>query len=326
MKIEILNKHGELIESSTFAASEDGNSAYQKAAYSTDRTYWSSSVTEIKAGHAHIDIHEINVKEQVSLRTHSAPSTMGMLFLEKGNIAVKQSDTSFREIGNLQHNLVYNVKQTEETSFRPNQQIRLIMISISPQYLFSIVGGGSHSIDRMAGNIDRRNDHLFATQNNLEITLPMLRLLNSFDSCMYNPASLRLFTEARILELLSLQIEQIEDNSRSDFLSKLADGDIKRINQAREYLLSDISVTPTLESIAREVGMNVYKLKTGFKASFGQSICSYLREERLEVAYREILKNNSSLTDIAYQTGFASISHFSDAFKNRYGMSPSQLR
>jgi AraC-like DNA-binding protein len=169
-------------------ASEDTNSVYQKAAYSTNRTYWTSSMTEIRAGQCHIDIHEINVKEQVSLKTYFAPSTVGMLFLEKGNIHVKQSDT------------------------------------------------------------------------------------------------------------------------------------------AREYILSDLSFTPTLESIAREVGINVYKLKTGFKALFGQSVFSYLREERLTLAYGEILKNKNSLTDIAYQTGFASISHFSDAFKNRYGISPSQLR
>ncbi|SDF59529.1 AraC-type DNA-binding protein [Dyadobacter soli] len=326
MKIEILNKEGEVIESSILTAPKIACPTYRKTAYSVHQTYWTSSVTEIRAGQCHIDIHEINVKEQVSLKTYAAPAMMGMLFLEKGNIHVKQSDRSFRELGNLQHNLIYNAKQTEQTLFRPNQQIRLTIIHISPEYFFNLAEGGSNSIDGMASNIDRGDDHLFATPNNLQITFPMLRLLHSLDSNMYNPASLRLLTEARVMELLSLQIAQIEDNPRSAILSKLSDGDVKRINQAREYILSDVSFTPTLESIAMQVGINIYKLKTGFKALFGHSIFSYLREERLLLAYSEILTSDRSLTDIAYQTGFASISHFSDSFKNRYGISPSQLR
>lgn len=326
MKIEVLDRQGAIIESNILNTPQEDGSPYFKHSYATSEKYWTSNVTEIMAGQSHVAIHRIDVKEQVSLKTSGAPSMVGMLFLEKGSMHVKQSDRSFREIGTLQHNLIYNPQSTEETLFYPNQQLWLTIVNFSPNYFFKLAEGGSAYIDRMASDIDRGNKHLFATQNNMHLSLPMLRLLNSLDSSIYNSASLRLSTEAKIMELLSMQIAQIDEHSKDSVLSKLNDGDIKRLNHARECIISDLSSTPTLESLAVEAGINVYKLKIGFKALFGQSVFSFLREERLALAYDEISKRNSSLTEIAYQTGFASISHFSDAFKNRYGFSPSQLR
>ncbi|ACT92975.1 helix-turn-helix transcriptional regulator [Dyadobacter fermentans] len=326
MKIEVIDQYGEVKASGTVADGGEMSSPYYKTSYSTVEKYWTSSTTEISAGQSHIAVHDVDVKEQVSIKASDAPVTVGLLFLEKGNIRVKQPDKSFREIGTLQHNLIYNAHQTEETLFAAGQNIRLTVIHLSPDYFFRLAEGGSPSIDRMATDMAKGNGHSFAAGNHLQISFPMLKLLNSLDSGAYNVASLRLYTEARILELLSLQIAQIEDNSQNSVLSKLNDGDVKRLNLAREFILSDISFTPSLEAISLEVGMNVYKLKTGFKALFGQSLFNYLREERLTTAYQEIAKRDRSLTEIAYQTGFASISHFSDAFKNRYGVSPSQLR
>ncbi|WP_353718854.1 AraC family transcriptional regulator [Dyadobacter sp. 676] len=326
MKVEIKDSHGEVIAANIENNRQEGLSPYIKNSYSTVERYWKSETTEITAGQTHVAMHDVDVKESISLKTYDAPLMVGLLFLEKGKVQVRQPEQAFREITTLQHNLVCHSQQTEETLFAAGQKVRLTIIHLLPAYFFKLAEGGSPAIDRMADDVYTRNQHSFVTSHNLQITSPMLRLLNSFDSSAYNAASLRLYTEAKILELLSLQIAQIEDTSQRAVLSKFNESDVKRLNLAREYILSDISFTPSMESISLEVGMNVYKLKTGFKALFGQSLFNYLREERLRTAYREITKRDRSLTEIAYQTGFASISHFSDAFKNRYGISPSQLR
>lgn len=326
MKIEIADQHGDTRSSNMVNTEGDDHVPYYNRSYSTSAPYWTSNVQEIKAGKNHVAIHEINVNELVHLKTCDAPNRVGLLFLEKGNIQVKQADNSYRNIGNLQHNLVYNSQHTEETSFPARQQLRLTMINFVPEYFFTLAEGGSTFIDTMAGNIYKGNRHVFATDNNLKITYPMLRLLHSFDTSVYNMAAQRLSTEAKLLELLSLQIAQIADNSGNAILSKLSESDIKKLNLAREFILEDIAYTPSLDEIALAAGINVYKLKTGFKALFGHSVFSYLREARLEMAYKEILKRGPSLTEIAYLTGFSSIGHFSDTFKKHYGVSPSQVR
>lgn len=326
MKVEITDSRGEVMASHVAEDNRVAIASFAKQAYSTNEPYWKSSTSEITAGPNHIALHKVEIKEPVSVKTYDAPLMIGLLFLEKGKVQVRQPEGDFRDITTLQHNLVYHAQQTEETFFAAGQHIRLVIIHLLPAFFFQLAEGGSPAIDRMASNIYTQNQHSFATSRNLQITSPMLRLLSSFDLSVYNTASLRLHTEVKILELLSLQIEQIEDASRRANLSKLNESDVRRLHMAREYLLSDISFTPSMESISMEVGMNVYKLKTGFKALFGQSLFNYLREERLRTAYNEIAKRDRTLTEIAYETGFASISHFSDAFKARYGIAPSQLR
>lgn len=326
MKIEIINRHGDTVMSNLVGKENVTESPYQKRTYTTSEKYWTSNVSEIRVGHSHIAIHDVMVNEQVNLKTYDAPKMVGLLFMEKGSIQVRQSNHSFREIGTLQHNLVYNSQHTEETFFSPQQKLRLTMVNLVPEYFFKLADGGSASIDKMADGLYKGNGHLFATDDNLQITHPMLRLLNALDANMYNATSLRLFTEAKILELLSLQIMQIEEHSRNTGFAKLSAGDIKKINSAREFILTDLSYTPSLDEIALKAGINVFKLKTGFKILFGNSVFNYLREQRMELAYKEILKRDQSLTEIAYLSGFASISHFSDAFKKRYGVSPRQLK
>lgn len=314
------------MSSSTMSIEASNQLPYHKNTYATTEKYWTSTVNEIRAGDNHIAIHDVSVNEQTNLKTYDARKMVGLLFLEKGRMQVKQSSNSLREINTLQHNLVYNSQHTEETIFSPQQKLRLIVVNIVPEYFFKLAEGGSTSIDRMADNIYKGNSHLFATNNNLHITYPMLRLLNSLESSMYNIASSRLSTEAKILELLSLQIAQIEEDSQNADLAKLSASDIAKLNLAKDFILADISYSPSLEEIAFEAGINVYKLKVGFKTLFGHSVFNYLREKRMELAYQETLKREQSLTEIAYMTGFASISHFSDAFKKRYGVSPGQLR
>ena len=326
MKVAITDKHGERIISNILVQEQESPVTYHKHSFATAEKYWTSSAMEIRAGKSYIVSHDIDVKEPVSVKTYDAPEKTGLIFLEQGAIRVKQSDKSFREIGTLQHNLIYNAQQTDETFFSPQQKLRITIIEFSPDDFFKLAEGGSTAIDRMAATIYKGNGPVFANDKNLQITNAMLRLLHAFDSSMYNNASLRLYTEAKILELLSLQIAQIEEDSRGTALSGLSQSDIRKLNTAREFILTDLSSTPSLEDISLAAGINLYKLKTGFKALFGQSVFNYLREERLILGYKEATKRSLSLTEIAYLTGFASISHFSDAFKKRYGIAPSQLR
>lgn len=52
----------------------------------------------------------------------------------------------------------------------------------------------------------------------------------------------------------------------------------------------------------------------------------YIKELRLSTAYELIQNTSLSYEDIAQQVGYASVSHFSTAFRLRYGMPPGALR
>lgn len=52
----------------------------------------------------------------------------------------------------------------------------------------------------------------------------------------------------------------------------------------------------------------------------------YIKELRLSTAYELIMNTSLPLEEIALKVGYKSVSHFSSAFKERYGVSPGVLR
>lgn len=63
-----------------------------------------------------------------------------------------------------------------------------------------------------------------------------------------------------------------------------------------------------------------------FQQRCGISPHRYVLETRLEHARGLVLKGKGSMTDVAFSCGFASLSHFSGAFKKRWGASPTEMR
>ena len=53
---------------------------------------------------------------------------------------------------------------------------------------------------------------------------------------------------------------------------------------------------------------------------------AYLAEQRLQAARRLMTDARLALTDIALACGFSHQSHFGDAFKRAFGLTPAQYR
>lgn len=106
----------------------------------------------------------------------------------------------------------------------------------------------------------------------------------------------------------------------------LNDYDRGRFLFARQYLLDHVTLPPSIEELARIVGINSFKLKNGFKELFGETIYGYLSRFRMEMAKTLILEGERSMTQIAFELGFSSLQHFSAAFKRAYGCSPKKIK
>jgi len=80
-----------------------------------------------------------------------------------------------------------------------------------------------------------------------------------------------------------------------------------------------------LERLADEVHLHPNYLSSRFHSETGQRVSAYIRDKRLEEAAHMIRYTNNSLKQIAAFLCFSSQSHFSRAFKARYGVTPSDL-
>src|SRR5436189_818415 len=92
----------------------------------------------------------------------------------------------------------------------------------------------------------------------------------------------RLFWQSKILELLMLQIEQMEEANKP--LSSIKYYDIEKLQEAKLIVENNLVTPYSLKTLAHKVGLNDFKLKRGFKELFGYTVFGYLRELRMQEA------------------------------------------
>ncbi|MCM0756505.1 AraC family transcriptional regulator [Desulfovibrio aminophilus] len=134
----------------------------------------------------------------------------------------------------------------------------------------------------------------------------------------------RLRLESMVLELVARQLEEYcADDGRPASPLRISRGDVDRLHEARRILLQDLENPPTLGALARASGLSDKKLKYGFREVFGTSVYEYFRSHRLELARELLADDRMSVSEVAYRVGYLNLSHFSQAFRSRYGTNPS---
>lgn len=73
------------------------------------------------------------------------------------------------------------------------------------------------------------------------------------------------------------------------------------------------------------MGLNDFKLKAGFKEVFGTTVFGYIREQRLEKALAYLQSGRWNVGEAAFSVGYANPCSFAKAFRERYGLNPSEL-
>ncbi len=84
--------------------------------------------------------------------------------------------------------------------------------------------------------------------------------------------------------------------------------------------------TLKLENIADEIGISVSSLKRLFEEYMGKTPGAFIRQLRMELAFRSLKSKNESILETALSSGFEDHSAFSRRFKETFGYSPVQAR
>lgn len=92
------------------------------------------------------------------------------------------------------------------------------------------------------------------------------------------------------------------------------------------YIHNNIAENITLERIAENVFISKYYLCHKFKKVMGVSVNKYIFENRMLIAQRLLEGTDYSVSVIARQSGFLSVSGFCHAFTSVYGVSPRKYR
>lgn len=93
-----------------------------------------------------------------------------------------------------------------------------------------------------------------------------------------------------------------------------------------ELMRNNIEEPLSLEELATCTGISRRQMERLFQSHLEASPSRYYLELRITHARRLLLQSNESITNIALASGFVSSSHFSNCFKDYFGLSPSAAR
>ncbi len=100
----------------------------------------------------------------------------------------------------------------------------------------------------------------------------------------------------------------------------------ERSEAAKTYLASRLSERITLDEVASAVHASPFHFARFFHRQTGVPVHRYLTRLRLRASLERLADGANDLTRLALELGFSSHSHFTDAFRNEFGLTPSDVR
>lgn len=97
----------------------------------------------------------------------------------------------------------------------------------------------------------------------------------------------------------------------------------RQLKLAEEYILANLDQPLTLEDLAQVAGCTPRTLQLIFRDQRGQSPLAFWRDQRLLRAHQDLATGQGSVTEIALRWGFAHFGRFSEIYRARFGLSPS---
>ena len=100
----------------------------------------------------------------------------------------------------------------------------------------------------------------------------------------------------------------------------------ERLNNVKQYVREHINEPLNREVLAAVAGFSVPHFHRIFTSHMGENISNYVRRVRLERAGRKLRMGAVDITEVALAAGYDTHAAFSKAFKQQYGLSPSEFR
>jgi AraC-like DNA-binding protein len=98
------------------------------------------------------------------------------------------------------------------------------------------------------------------------------------------------------------------------------------ITKARAYIHEHQTEEIKLGQVAKAVNMSSFYFCKMFKRVAGINFTDYVARIRIEKSKNLLLNQNLRISEIAFEVGFQSLTHFNRVFKKILGQSPTEYR
>lgn len=279
----------------------------------------------------------ININDFIILveEATAAEATTDSCFFDEPLIAV-----AFYGSGNVDLTVKYGDKQKEfnytkglALSFFADEDVEFIhTVSASKPLECIVIATSANTID----NLPNQEGELFGEMLNqlvnpadhyvegpsFYMTPEMQTIVDSIFNIQYEGKTKMMFFRSQITALISHFFGQMASLETK----KIKSTEREKLAQAKVILSQNLDNPPSLSELAKQIGLNTFKLKKEFKELFGVPVFKYLQNERLTLAHKLIRSQHATVQEAAWHVGYDSLSSFSNAFEKKFGYRPSQIK
>ncbi|WP_372746173.1 helix-turn-helix domain-containing protein [Lutibacter sp.] len=134
-----------------------------------------------------------------------------------------------------------------------------------------------------------------------------------------------IFIKGKVFELLSYYFSTQSDDDTEHCPYIANEETVSKIKHAKQLIIDEMNNPPSLNELAKKVGLNVKKLKTDFKEFYGDPVFTFLLNYKMELAKKLLQEQQLNVNEIAVHLGYSTSSHFIAAFKRKYKITPKQF-
>jgi|GEM_PF-932592 len=113
---------------------------------------------------------------------------------------------------------------------------------------------------------------------------------------------------------------------RADARVERSDRQARRVARVLRYLESHAAEDCSLETLAGIAGLTTFHFLRVFRAMTGQTPRQLVIATRLRLAAASLRTSRTRVTDVALESGFGDLSHFTTSFTRAFGLSPRAYR
>jgi len=213
--------------------------------------------------------------------------------------------------------LLYNPQRTLPINLDIQPKTTLVSLMISIEKFHSLFSKESGYIPFLSSQNSNKKYY-----DDAEIKPTVSIVLQQIINSNINSSVRDLYVKGKVYELLSLHFQK-EESTSSEYCPFLVDEEnVLKIRKAKEIIISRMAEPPSLQELSTEIGLNLKKLKEGFKQIYGDTVYSFLFDYKMEHSRKLLESNKFNVNEVGLQVGYSSASHFIAAFKKKFGTTP----
>ena len=278
-----------------------------------------SSFEEIILEKGFYVLHFQNESNQIqSFEREIDSSFIQMHFCLRGNSKFLFNNGSYTfDVLDNRSILLYNPQRVLPINLEIQPKTTLVSFMISIEKFHSLFSKESGYIPFLS-NENSHKKYYDDTEIKPTVSIVLQQIINA----NINSSVKELYIKGKVYELLSLHFQK-EENANGEYCPFLVDEqNVLKIRKAKEIIIARMTEPPSLQALASEIGLNLKKLKEGFKQIYGDTVYSFLFDYKMEHSRKLLETNQFNVNEVGLQVGYSTASHFIAAFKKKFGTTP----